>query len=109
MTGSSAGSVLAPMRSEAWRIGVRTLLTSAAMLVLIALAAWGSARRERALQQSEKRYRAMIEAQRRRGDPDAARTGRHRLREPSVERLTGYTSSTCADGAQRSVPCREPG
>jgi len=49
------GLVLAPCRSEAWRIGVRTLLTSAAMLVLIALAAWGLARRERALQQSEKR------------------------------------------------------
>jgi len=39
--------VFAPWRSEAWRIALRTLLTSAAMLGLIALAAWGLARRER--------------------------------------------------------------
>ena len=39
----------------------RTLLTSAAMLALIALAAWGLARRERALARSWRRYQAMIE------------------------------------------------
>jgi signal transduction histidine kinase len=39
--------VFAPWRGEAWRIALRTLLTSAAMLALIALAAWGLARRER--------------------------------------------------------------
>jgi PAS domain S-box-containing protein len=91
MTGSTEGAVLAPMRAEAWRIGVRTILTSAAMLALIALAAWGLARRERALQQSEKRYRAMIEH-----SADAViltKPGQGGIvyASPSVERLTGYT------------------
>jgi PAS domain S-box-containing protein len=91
MTGSTAAAVLAPMRTEAWRIGVRTLLTSAAMLALIALAAWGLARRERALQEKEKRYRAMIEH-----SADAViltKPGQGGIvyASPSVERLTGYT------------------
>jgi len=47
LAGSTEYAVFAPWRSEAWRIALRTLLTSAAMLVLIALAAWGLARRER--------------------------------------------------------------
>ena len=101
MTGSTAGSVLAPMRTEAWRIGVRTLLTSAAMLALIALAAWGLARRERALQQKEKRYRAMVEH-----SADAVlltRPGQGGIfyASPSVERVTGYTLE--------SLRGREPG
>ncbi len=52
-------AVLAPWREEAVRIGVRTLLTSAAMLALIALAARELARRAAAderVQQSEERY-----------------------------------------------------
>jgi len=47
LAGSTEDAVFAPWRSEAWRIALRTLLTSAAMLGLIALAAWGLARRER--------------------------------------------------------------
>ena len=59
LVGATEGAVFAPWRSEASRICLRTLLTSAAMMALIALAAWGLARRERALQQKEKRFRAI--------------------------------------------------
>src|SRR5688572_1970047 len=61
VSGSSERAVFAPWHEQTRLIGLRTLLTSAAMLALIALAAWGLARRERALQESEKRFRAMIE------------------------------------------------
>jgi signal transduction histidine kinase/CheY-like chemotaxis protein len=47
LAGVTEDAVFAPWRGEAWRIALRTLLTSAAMLGLIALAAWGLARRER--------------------------------------------------------------
>jgi len=47
LAGITEDAVFAPWRSEAWRIALRTVLTSAAMLALIALAAWGLARRER--------------------------------------------------------------
>ncbi len=57
LAGATEQAVFAPWRSEAWRIAARTLLTSAAMLVLIALAAWGLARREKALQRLEQRVR----------------------------------------------------
>ena len=60
-SGANEGAVLAPWRDEAWLVFDRTLLTSSAMLGLIALAAWGLARRERALSRSWKRYQAMIE------------------------------------------------
>src|SRR5439155_18085916 len=60
-TGANESAVFAPWRDQAWLIGLRTLLTSAALLALIALAAWGLARRERAMARSEKRFRAMIE------------------------------------------------
>ncbi|MGE3161400.1 MAG: ATP-binding protein [Burkholderiales bacterium] len=60
-SGSSEAAVLAPWRAEAWQIFDRTLLTSAAMIALIALAAWGLARRERALADNWRRYQAMIE------------------------------------------------
>ena len=59
--GGTEKAVLAPWRDEAWMLGLRTLLVSAAMLALIALATWGLARRERALQRNEKHFRAMIE------------------------------------------------
>ena len=61
LSGATEQSVFAPWRGEASRIAARTLLTSVAMLVLIALAAWGLARRERALQ----RERKLAEAERR--------------------------------------------
>ena len=61
MAGSPEKAVLAPWHAEAWRIGVRTLLSSSAMLALIAFAAWGLARRERALADSGRLFRAMIE------------------------------------------------
>jgi signal transduction histidine kinase/ActR/RegA family two-component response regulator len=54
IAGAKQDAVLAPWRSEAWRVALRTLLTSAAMLALIALAALGLDRREQALQ-SERR------------------------------------------------------
>ena len=47
LAGVTQDAVFAPWRAETWRIALRTLLTSAAMLGLIALAAWGLARRER--------------------------------------------------------------
>ncbi len=47
LAGATEDAVFAPWRSEAWRIALRTLLTSVAMLGLIALAALGLARRER--------------------------------------------------------------
>jgi PAS domain S-box-containing protein len=91
MSGSTERSVFAPLRAEAWLIGLRTLLTSAAMLALVALATWGLSRRDRALRQSEKRYRAMIEH-----SADAVILthpghGGIFYASPSVERLTGYS------------------
>src|SRR6267143_5131943 len=61
LVGATEAAVFAPWRSEASRICLRTVLTSAAMLALIALAAWGLAQRERALQRKERQFRAMIE------------------------------------------------
>ena len=61
LVGATEKAVLAPWRAESWRVAKRTFLASAAMLVLICLAAWGLARRERALQRKEKLFRAMIE------------------------------------------------
>ncbi len=61
LSGASERSVAAPWRSEALFTGLRTLLTSAAMLGLIGLAAWGLGRRERAVQRTWARFRAMIE------------------------------------------------
>src|SRR5438105_2109065 len=69
----------------------RTLLTSIAMLALIALAAWGLNRRERALQSSGKRFRAMIER-----SADAVLLSRPHAggifyASPAFERITGYS------------------
>jgi PAS domain S-box-containing protein len=88
--GATERAVLAPWRDEAWLIGLRTLLTSAAVLALIALAAWGLARRERAMERSEKRFRAMIEH-----SADAMLLTRPKADgiiyvSPTFERLTGY-------------------
>ena len=89
-TGAREAAVFAPWRDQAWLIGVRTLLTSAAVLALIALAAWGLARRERAMERSEKRFRAMIEH-----SADAMLLTRPKAGgilyvSPTFERLTGY-------------------
>ena len=89
-TGSTERAVLQPWRDQTALIAMRTLLASAAMLALIALAAWGLARRERALQQSEKRFRAMIEH-----SSDAAILSHPDTgiiyASPSLERIFGYT------------------
>jgi PAS domain S-box-containing protein len=91
-SGSSEAAVLAPWRDEAWQIFDRTLLTSAAMLALIALAAWGLARRERALASSWRRYQAMIEH-----SSDALvltrpQRGGILYASPAMERVLGYTA-----------------
>jgi signal transduction histidine kinase/ActR/RegA family two-component response regulator len=57
LSGADERSVFASWRSETRRITARTLLTSAAMLVLIALAAWGLARREAERARLEQRLR----------------------------------------------------
>jgi PAS domain S-box-containing protein len=92
ISGGTERSVFAPWWSEAWRVCVRTALTSGAMLALIALAAWGLARRERAMARSEKRFRAMIEH-----SSDAlilTRPTRGGIvyASPAFERITGYTA-----------------
>ncbi|HEX6297221.1 MAG TPA: PAS domain S-box protein [Burkholderiales bacterium] len=89
--GSSRSAVFAPWHVEAGVIAGRTFLTSAAMLALIAAAAWGLARRERARQESEKRFRAMIEH-----SSDAVILTRPMqggifYASPAIERLIGYT------------------
>ncbi|MGH8709697.1 MAG: hybrid sensor histidine kinase/response regulator, partial [Burkholderiales bacterium] len=70
----------------------RTLLTSLAMFALIGLAAWGLARRERALAGSWRRYQAMIEH-----SSDALvltrpMTGGILYASPAMERVLGYTA-----------------
>jgi PAS domain S-box-containing protein len=90
-SGGTERAVLAPWREQAWLVGLRALLTSAAVLALIALAAWGLARRERALERSEKRFRAMIER-----SADAmilTRPGDGGIfyASPAFERITGYS------------------
>ncbi len=56
-SGRTEERVFAPWREEAWHTGVRTFFTSTAMLVLIAFAAWGLARRERLLRERDQRLR----------------------------------------------------
>jgi PAS domain S-box-containing protein len=90
LAGATEDAVFAPWRGEAWRIALRTLLTSAAMLALIALAAWGLARRERALQQREKQFRAMIEHSSDGVILTRPETGIF-YASPGLERVLGYT------------------
>jgi PAS domain S-box-containing protein len=71
----------------------RTVLTSLAMLALVALAAWGLQRRERALQSKEQRFRAMIER-----STDAVLLARPLgegiiYTSPAFERITGYDAA----------------
>src|SRR2546422_3752127 len=90
LVGATEGAVFAPWHSEASRIALRTLLTSAAMLALIALAAWGLARRERALQRKEKQFRAMIEYSSDGVILTRPETGIF-YASPGLERMLGYT------------------
>jgi PAS domain S-box-containing protein len=69
----------------------RTLLTSAAMLGLIALAAWGLARRERALGRSWKRYQAMIEHSADALILSRPTAGGILYASPQMERVLGFT------------------
>ena len=89
-SGSNEAAVLAPWRDEAWLVFDRTLLTSAAMLGADRLAAWGLARRERALARSWRRYQSMIEH-----SSDALILSRPTkggilYASPAIERLLGY-------------------
>ena len=90
-SGSSEDQVLAPWREEAWQIFDRTLLTSAAMLALIALAAWGLARRERALAGSWRRYQAMIEHSSDALVLSRPMAGGILYASPAMERMLGYS------------------
>jgi PAS domain S-box-containing protein len=90
VTGSGEEAVLAPWKAQTRMLALRTLLTSAAMMALIALAAWGLARRERSLQRRDKLFRAMIEH-----SSDAvllSRPGQGGIfyASPSLERITGH-------------------
>ena len=89
-SGARRDAVFAPWRDEAWQVFDRTLTTSAAMLVLIGLAAWGLARRERKLAHTWRKYQAMIEH-----SSDAlilARpmAGGIAYASPAIERMLGY-------------------
>jgi PAS domain S-box-containing protein len=92
-SGSNERTVMAPWRDEAWQVLDRTVLTSAAMLALMALAAWGLARRERDFAASWRRYQAMIEH-----SSDGlilTRPGTDGIvyASPAIERLLGYTKN----------------
>jgi PAS domain S-box-containing protein len=94
VSGSGEEAVLAPWKSQTRMLALRTLLTSAAMMALIGLAAWGLARRERSLQRRDKLFRAMIEH-----SSDAvllSRPGSGGIfyASPSVERITGHDPRT---------------
>jgi len=91
VNGATERAVFAPWRDEAWLIFDRTLLTSAAMLVLIALAAWGLARRERALAQSWRKYQAMIEHSSDAMILTRPKAGGVLYASPAIGRVLGYT------------------
>src|SRR5712692_2956579 len=70
---------------------LHTLVTSAAMLALVALAAWGLAKREEELKRKQRRFRAMIEH-----SSDAVLLVNPQdegvfYASPAFERMTGYT------------------
>jgi PAS domain S-box-containing protein len=90
-SGSNEQAVLAPWREEAWLIFDRTALTSAAMIALIALAAWGLARRERAIARGWQRYQAMIEHSSDALILSRPTTGGIQYASPAIERVLGYT------------------
>jgi len=92
-SGANEAAVLAPWRDEAWMVFDRTLLTSAAMLGLIALAAWGLARRERALARNWRRYQAMIEHSADALILSRPTSGGILYASPAMERVLGYTAN----------------
>jgi PAS domain S-box-containing protein len=99
--GATEVAVLAPWRYKAGRILVRTVLLSAAILMLIGLAAWGLSRRERALERNRKRFQAMIEHA-----SDAViianpRTGEALYASPSVSRVVGSPPAEIVGGTSR--------
>ncbi|HYD57084.1 MAG TPA: ATP-binding protein [Burkholderiales bacterium] len=99
--GAIEGAVLAPWRDKAALILLRTILISAAMLTLMALAAWGLTRRERALERNRKRFQAMIEHA-----SDAViiahpRTGEALYASPSVARVVGSSPAEIVGGTSR--------
>jgi PAS domain S-box-containing protein len=89
-SGANERAVFAPWRDEAWLVFDRTLLTSAAMITLIALAAWGLARRERALAQTWKRYQSMIEHSSDALIVSRPMSGGIQYASPAIERMLGY-------------------
>jgi PAS domain S-box-containing protein len=99
--GATEVAVLAPWRHKSGRILVRTVLLSAAILLLIGLAAWGLSRRERALERNRKRFQAMIEHA-----SDAViianpRTGEALYASPSVSRVVGSAPDEIIGGTSR--------
>jgi PAS domain S-box-containing protein len=91
-SGKDEHAVFAPWRDEAWLIFDRTLLTSAAMIGLIALAAWGLARRERALARSWRRYQSMIEHSSDLLILSRPTMGGILYASPAIQRLLGFTT-----------------
>ena len=89
-SGSNEHAVFAPWRGEAMQVFDRTLLTSAAMLTLIALAAWGLARRERAIAEKGRRYQAMIEHSSDALILSRPLAGGIQYASPAIERMLGY-------------------
>jgi PAS domain S-box-containing protein len=90
-SGASEQAVLGPWRDEAWQIADRTILTSAAILALMGVAAWGLGRRERALAASWRRYQAMVEHS---SDPiilTRPLTDGILYASPAITRVLGYT------------------
>jgi PAS domain S-box-containing protein len=91
VNGATERAVFAPWRDEAWLIFDRTLLTSAAMLALMALAAWGLARRERALAGSWRKYQSMIEHSSDALILSRPKAGGVLYASPAIGRVLGYT------------------
>ncbi len=92
-SGSARSAVFAPWRAEAWQVFDRTLTTSAAMLLLIGLAAWGLARRERALAHTWRRYQAMIEHSSDALILSRPTAGGIQYASPAIERMLGYNKA----------------
>jgi PAS domain S-box-containing protein len=91
LSGKTERAVLSAWHRETRITAERTLLTSVAMLALIALAAWGLQRRERALQSNEKRFRAMIEHSNDAIVLTNPRAGGVFYASPQFTRITGYS------------------
>jgi PAS domain S-box-containing protein len=99
--GAAEPAVLAPWRRKSLAIFLRTVLISAAMLALMALAAWGLTRRERAIERNRKRFQAMIEHA-----SDAViianpRSGEALYASPSVSRVVGSSPAEVIGGTSR--------